>query len=401
MKYVVFLTLFIFTPSFAQFLWNYQHLNNVKNSLKESSSPYKKYLEELKANAIILLSKKDLSVIQKKHLPASGDIHDYSSLSRYYWPDPSKKDGLPYIFKDGKSNPELKEYDREVLDKVSQRLQILTLTWFFTDDTLFANAALSQIRTWFISEKTRMNPNMNYAQIIPGKNHNKGNSFGIIDGYSFVQMLDAIKLLETYSKFTKSDNSFLKQWFKNYVNWLTSSVQGIQESKATNNHGTTYDTQLLAYSLFINDNKTAQNLVQNFAERHILKQIEEDGTQPKELKRTLSFHYSWYNLSHMLDFFIIAKNHNLNIDNAVKIKNHSFFKALDYLAFYIGDNDKLWQYKQLSNMSKVKQELIKDIYRTYIFLDNNKISYRNIFYKNKGFIKDYLFHLLYVSNNDL
>lgn len=40
-----------------------------------------------------------------------------------------------------------------------------------------------------------MNPNLEYAQMIPGR-HNKGRSFGVIDTYSFIEMLDAVQLLE-------------------------------------------------------------------------------------------------------------------------------------------------------------------------------------------------------------
>ena len=43
------------------------------------------------------LESESLSVMMKKKTPASGDKHDYMSLARYYWPDPSKPDGLPYI----------------------------------------------------------------------------------------------------------------------------------------------------------------------------------------------------------------------------------------------------------------------------------------------------------------
>src|ERR1051325_3257264 len=45
------------------------------------------------------------SVTLKPQLPPSGDEHDYMSLGRYFWPDPTKPDGLPYIRKDGFVNP--------------------------------------------------------------------------------------------------------------------------------------------------------------------------------------------------------------------------------------------------------------------------------------------------------
>src|SRR5690349_13062772 len=37
---------------------------------------------------------------QKTKLPPNGNIHDYISQAPYWWPDSSKKDGLPYIRKD-------------------------------------------------------------------------------------------------------------------------------------------------------------------------------------------------------------------------------------------------------------------------------------------------------------
>ena len=41
------------------------------------------------------------SVMDKQHVPPSGDKHDYMSLGPYWWPDPDKPDGLPYIRRDG------------------------------------------------------------------------------------------------------------------------------------------------------------------------------------------------------------------------------------------------------------------------------------------------------------
>src|ERR1039458_4379832 len=47
-----------------------------------------------------------LSVMHKKLTPSSGDKHDYMSVGPYWWPDPSKPDGLPYIRRDGVINPD-------------------------------------------------------------------------------------------------------------------------------------------------------------------------------------------------------------------------------------------------------------------------------------------------------
>src|SRR5215831_17811958 len=51
------------------------------------------------------LEQKPLSVVDKKKVPPSGDKHDYLSQAPYWWPDPSKPDGLPYIRRDGETIP--------------------------------------------------------------------------------------------------------------------------------------------------------------------------------------------------------------------------------------------------------------------------------------------------------
>ena len=46
-----------------------------------------------------------------KFTAPSGDPRDYVSLSPYWWPDPKKEDGLPYIRRDGEINPDRDHYD--------------------------------------------------------------------------------------------------------------------------------------------------------------------------------------------------------------------------------------------------------------------------------------------------
>jgi hypothetical protein len=46
------------------------------------------------------------TVTAKRLTAPSGDPHDYASLAPYYWPNRSAADGLPYIRRDGRRNPE-------------------------------------------------------------------------------------------------------------------------------------------------------------------------------------------------------------------------------------------------------------------------------------------------------
>jgi hypothetical protein len=46
------------------------------------------------------------SVMLKSKVPPSGDKHDYMSVAPYAWPNPDTDDGLPYVTRDGCTNPE-------------------------------------------------------------------------------------------------------------------------------------------------------------------------------------------------------------------------------------------------------------------------------------------------------
>jgi hypothetical protein len=51
------------------------------------------------------LDKETLSVVNA--YKSGVDAHNYVSLARYFWPDPSSPNGLPYIRVDGQVNPEI------------------------------------------------------------------------------------------------------------------------------------------------------------------------------------------------------------------------------------------------------------------------------------------------------
>ena len=63
-------------------------------------------VDRLVAEADVLLHVSPPSVTHKTHVAPSGDSHDYASLAPYYWPDPQSADGLPYVRRDGRRNPE-------------------------------------------------------------------------------------------------------------------------------------------------------------------------------------------------------------------------------------------------------------------------------------------------------
>src|SRR5262245_17435085 len=84
------------------FALNPSALAETRARLRAGDATLQLALAALLADARKALATKPISVTQKSALlPPTNDKHDYFSLSPYWWPDPSKPDGLPYIRRDG------------------------------------------------------------------------------------------------------------------------------------------------------------------------------------------------------------------------------------------------------------------------------------------------------------
>ena len=374
----------------AQSVLDAQHLLYVKLHLSDPS--YAQAYKALKKQAEHDLVMKPLTVMSKDYIPSSGSKHDYVSLARYAWPDQTKPNGLPYMMRDGISNPELNKFDRNKLSDMTGAIYRLSLAYYFSEDEKYAKKATELIHIWFLDKTTRMNPNLRYAQHIPGEAD--GRCYGVIDAYSFVEMLDGVQLLEKSKSFTAKDSKKLKAWFSHFLKWLLSHPQAIEESDQKNNHAIAYDVQVAAYSLYTGNRKVFSDVLAYFPKRRIATQIAPDGSQPHELRRTLAFGYSQYNLHHIIDLMLMVKHQGLDFRKYCISDGHSFFKAMDFLAPYMGKGVKLWSYQQISGWEGKQQEMACDFYRAYT-LDESRKDYLHIYQQVKYRDWSDLFVLLY------
>lgn len=376
---LILLVLFCFSIQVdAQWIWDINRLAEVKKSITQPE--YKVAYESLLKDANKGLKKMPESVMDKEAVPASGNKHDYLSMGRYFWPDPSKPNGKPYINRDGESNPELEKLDRTRLARMTGNVTTLSLAYYFSGDEQYAAKAVQQLRVWFINKNTKMNPNLNYAQIVPGKNGDKGRGYGVLDGYSFVEMLDAVQLLNDSKSFTSKDKKALKGWFTEFVHWLVTSELGKEERNATNNHGLAFDCQVVAYALYTGNRALANEIIDAFPANRLFKHIEPDGSQPHELRRTLAFGYSEYNIRHMLDLFFMAQKSGKELYNVTSSDGRTFYKAVDFLTPYLGKDVSAWPYKQISGWEGKQQELCLDLFRIAL-LDSSRLDYLTLYYK--------------------
>ena len=361
-------------------IWNYDQLKYVQqNSTNELyRSPYMQILSSAEG----LLNSTPVSVMMKNKTAASGDKHDYLSQGRYWWPNPNTADGLPYIRKDGVSNDaEVNALDRNRLGDMASHVTTLSLAYFFTGDERYAAKAVEQLKVWFLNADTKMNPNLNYGQIVPGQNNNLGRGEGVLDAYSFIEMLDAVPLLtgsEAYSSQVQSD---LKAWFSDFLNWLMTSSIAMEEKNASNNHGVCYDVQVAAYANFVGNTTVRDMLIANFWTNRINPQIQADGKQPGELSRTLGYHYSQYNLEHIIDIFQIARNAGVEVGGNSADSFQKVAKAFDFLTPFLGQSVSAWNsagYQQISGWDGAKKNLTRVLYRAWLLFPEHT-EYKNLY----------------------
>jgi len=286
------------------------------------------------------------SVMDKQRVPPSGDKHDYVSMGPYWWPNPAKPGGLPYVRRDGERNPEMRDdYDAPRLAATTGAVTTLGLAYYFTDDEKYARRAALLLRTWFLDPATRMNPHLRYGQGIPGVT--QGRAAGIIETRGLVGVVDAIGMLERSPSWTAADDRGMAQWFSAYLGWLRSSAIGKGERNAHNNHGTWYDAQVAALALFTGDSGLARSTLATAGTRRIASQVTADGRQPYELARTRSLAYSVMNLEGLCRLAELARHVGVDLWSYHSPRGGSIRRALDYLAPYV-DPRRKWPGRQIT-----------------------------------------------------
>lgn len=331
--------------SLRVFLLNPQKLAETKQRIRSGDKTFDAALAKLEADARKALQQKPVSVTTKAPAPPSGDKHDYMSQAPYFWPDPSKPNGLPYIRRDGERNPELaKITDHDTLDLMEAAVRTLALAYYFKGDEEYAAKAAVILRAWFLDPATRMNPNLAYAQFIPGVNTGRG--IGLIETRGLADVIDGIGLLAGSKAWTAADQRGLEDWYARFLQWMLESKNGREESAAKNNHGTYYDVQATSFALFLGKRDLARQIVEAAKQKRIALQIEPDGRQPLELVRTKAWGYSNGNLEGLMLLARLAENVDVDLWNYQTRDGRSIRRALEYLyPFAIGDQK--WTYQQL------------------------------------------------------
>jgi hypothetical protein len=271
---------------------------------------------------------------------SAGGIHEYFSEGDYWWPDPKNPDG-PYVQRDGISNPDNFNNHREVLRRFCDIVSALTAAYKITGEEKYAVQAIRHLKAWCVDDATKMYPHLKYAQAIKGRFTGRGT--GIIDTIHLIEVARAVEALAGSKSFKEGEKAAIKQWFAEYLQWLTTHQYGIDEREAKNNHGTWWVAQVATFAHLVNDTANLSYCRSRFKNVFLPRQLAEDGSFPEELRRTKPYSYSIFNLEGMTTICWVLSTTDDNLWEFTLLDGRNMRKAVQFLYPYIADKSK-WPY---------------------------------------------------------
>ncbi len=361
-------------------LWDSHRLNTWREKALAGDTTALRLITRLRGQADRLLALAPLSVMDKGLTPPSGSRHDYMSQAPYFWYDSSKPNGLPYLRRDGQRNPEINKItDHESLGELGSRVHTLALAWKLTGDNRYAEKASLLLHRWFLDDSSRMNPNLDYGQGIPGINTGRG--IGIIETIPLISIADGAILLEASPAWTATDAKALRSWYTQYLHWMLTSTNGLEEHRAANNHGTWWLAQATDFALFTGETATARQLAEE-GKAKMDHQIEADGKMPEELARTNGLGYSTYNLQAFFTLSTIASHTGIDLWTYNNQQHGGLRAAFNWLLPYALDQKK-WEYQQISPYNK--DEIYALLLQAYtVYADRQYLSDAHLIHLDGG-----------------
>ncbi len=383
--YVLALALFIFSSYQSLYAKSYEWLTFKKDELEQTKKNIEtkghvaqKAYAKLIREADKAMNLKVSSVMDKTLTANSGDKRDYLSMSPYWWPNPKTSDGLPYIRKDGQTNPEVRDEtstDKKVGEDMCHGVYSLSIAYYLSGEEKYATKAAELVRVWFVDKATRMNPNLNYAQSILGVA--EGSPSGMIEGRHFIKVIDSMLLLQAGGSkaWSASDMASLRSWFKEFIDWMYNSPLGFGEDNAPNNHGVWYNASVTAFLIFTDQIDEAKNQLR-IAMRRERTQFDKDGAQPEEAERTRSYHYHCFSLAawaHLIRYGILL-DYPIQYRNMKVVSSRNVRSGVKFMLPYITKEKKVkdWPYKNVNGMEYVKAMQFFPLVREAFLRDNVK-----------------------------
>ena len=265
---------------------------------------------------------------------SAGGMNDFYSEGDYWWPNPEDPEG-PYIVKDGLTNPGNFTLHRELMIRFSQMVGNLCSAYLLNGNKEYSDAITKHLKAWFITDSTRMNPHLLYAQAIKGRHTGRG--IGIIDAIHLIEVARTVIILEEKNEIEKSDLDQIKSWFSQFNSWLTSHEYGLAEMVHPNNHGTCWNMQVGIYAKLTGNDSILDFCRENYKTLILPNQMAVNGSFPLELNRTKPYGYSLFNLDAMVMNCLILSDPENDLWNFTTEDGKNIEKGLEYMAAFVAD----------------------------------------------------------------
>ena len=292
------------------------------------------------ANAALTLE--PLTITRFRAKLSDGGPNDFYSNGDYWWPDPSKPDGLPYIQRDGESNPDNFFQHRLAIRQLRDAVAALGAAYRLTGEDRYAAKGAELLRVFFLGPTTRMNPHLQYAQAIPGVSRGRG--IGIIDALHLIELPPAISAMQKSPAFPSETLAGLRQWFQDLAQWMTSSKNGRDEANTKNNHAVAFWLQVAVYARFVGDGEKLAECRRQFKEVFLPHQMALDGSFPAELKRTKPYGYSIFQLDNLCTLCQVLSSPQDDLWAFSLPDGRGIARAMEFLYPYLADKSK-WPHK--------------------------------------------------------
>ncbi len=314
--------------------------NNQKLSFIVKQEALKFLRDQILVDAAWALQQPPITVTAKSSKRSAGGKHDFFSEGDYWWPNPISVDS-PFIQKDGMTNPGNFTAHRLAMIRFSKIVGALASAYQLTKDQKYVLHALKHCQAWFVDKQTFMNPSLVYAQAIKGRFTGRG--IGIIDTIQLMEIAQAMLLMEHAPGMDKKILIEIKNWFAQYLQWLTTHPYGKDEMNAENNHGTCWVMQVAIFAKLTGNEPLLKFCSDRYKNILLPNQMAVDGSFPRELKRTKPFGYSIFNLDAFTMICQILSTKENNLWNYATTDGKSIKKGIDFLIPFVKDKSQ-WPY---------------------------------------------------------
>lgn len=283
------------------------------------------------------LKEQPVTVTAESCYRSAGSKHDFFSEGDYWWPNPLSADS-PYIPRDGMTNPGNFTAHRQAMIRFSKIVGALASAYQLTGDKKYVSHVLRHCKAWFTDKETYMTPSLLYAQAIKGRFTGRG--IGVIDTIQLMEVAQALLVMENAPGMEKAALAGIKDWFSQYLKWLTTHKYGMDEMNAENNHGTCWVMQVACFARFTGNTELMKFCSDRYKKVLLPSQMDLHGGLTRELKRTKPYGYSIFDLDAFAMICQILSTKDDDMWKFTTADGKSVKKGIEFLYPYIADKTK-------------------------------------------------------------